>query len=395
MLKLKRVVFLLVFLSAIALNIDFTVTDAQTKKGKPQANPAATATKKTPKLTPLPVRPGVDYSVFDHNSHSPDCLSCHIPDRVPTFTDKRIKQPDIAKKPFTYDDRVTQFPPHAACEECHSIVQFSFPVPATKGFCQICHEADKKTVLSVFPEQRDDQFGMRFPHDIHVGIKSKSYNVGPKVEELTDEQKQLQAVSISSGCSECHVKDGKDKDEEDFSIPYHPECARCHSEAPTDPTAKDNPKFKLKNEKPYMRECLECHKPFMAPRPVVSDIIVQTDPPPKFNPERINPDKPYKSTAIPFTHSYSSHEQDLLKEKVTKLGPDKKPVLDKNGKEVKAFPELKCQYCHEDAAKSKRVQGILIPSAVKSCIPCHNNGKGGLKSKGHELTLGEIINLRP
>lgn len=390
MLRLKRVVFLLVLLGAIALNIDFSISDAQTKKGGAQSGPAV-ASQKGPKLSPLPVRSGVDYSKFDHASHSPDCLSCHIPNRTPKITGK---QPESARTPFTYDDRVTQFPPHAACEECHSIVEFTLASKiaskntiGAKYFCQICHEADSKTVLSQFPKQRDDQFGMKFPHDLHQGIKSKSYNVGPKIAELTDEEKKLQAVAISSGCNECHVKEGKDKGEENFSIPYHPECARCHSETPTDTAAKDNPEFKIKNERPYMSDCLGCHKAFMSPRPVVTDIVVQTGVVKPFNADRINPDKPYKPDAIAFTHSYSSHEQDVLKEK------NKKVVVD--GKEKLVYPDLDCKFCHKEAAKSKRMQDVVAPSLQGACLPCHNSGKGGLKQKGHELTLGEIINLRP
>jgi hypothetical protein len=397
MLRLKRVVFLLVLLGVVVLNIDFSISDAQTKRGT-QSGPAV-ANQKGPKLNPLPVREGVDYSKFDHASHSPDCLSCHIPNRTPKtglgkeFSGK-VKQPESAKTPFTYDDRVTQFPPHAACEECHLIFQFTLaakvgakPTIGAKYFCQICHEADSQTVLAQFPKQREDQFGMKFPHDIHQGIKSKSYNVGPKIAELTDEEKKLQAVAISSGCNECHVKDGKDKNEENFSIPYHPECARCHSETPTDPAAKDDPNFKIKNEKPYMSDCLGCHKPFMSPRPVVSDIVVQTGVVKPFNVDRINPDKPYKPDSIPFTHSYSSHEQDQLKKK------DVKVVVD--GKEKLVYPNLDCRFCHKEAAKSKRMQDVVASSIKDACLPCHNDGKNGSKQIGHELTLGEKINLRP
>ncbi|KAF0241157.1 MAG: hypothetical protein FD167_4041, partial [bacterium] len=126
--------FLLVLLSAMALNLDFSIIDAQTKKGGTQKAPTTSPTpkgQKGPKLNPLPVRqqkdpktgkliPIVDYSKFDHASHSPDCLSCHIPNRKPPkFAGK---QPVAASTPFTFDDRTTQFPPHAACEECHSIV---------------------------------------------------------------------------------------------------------------------------------------------------------------------------------------------------------------------------------------------------------------------------------
>lgn len=371
MLRLKRVVFLLVLLSAIALNVDFSIIDAQTKKGAtgpkaPTTSSPTTGAQKTPKLSPLPVRlQGVNYSVFDHASHSPDCLSCHIPNRVPKLTGKlKNKQPAAVTTPFTYDDRVTQFPPHASCEECHSIVQFSFPVPATKGFCQICHEADKETVLSKFPDQRDDQFGLKFPHDVHVGTKAKDYNVGPKLPELTDEQKQIQAVATSSGCNDCHVKEGKDKKEENFLLPFHPECARCHSEIPRDPAAKDDPKFKIKNEKPYMSDCLECHKPFMAERPVVSGIILQLPP------------------GVFFTHG-KTHEEDV-RDKKTK-------------KEKGKYPSLDCKFCHKDAAKAKRTQDIIVPSAKDSCLPCHNDGKGEYKGKeeGHKLTIGETTNLRP
>ncbi len=365
--------FLLVLLSAMALNLDFSIIDAQTKKGGTQKAPTTSPTpkgQKGPKLNPLPVRqqkdpktgkliPIVDYSKFDHASHSPDCLSCHIPNRKPPkFAGK---QPVAASTPFTFDDRTTQFPPHAACEECHSIVEFTI---GAKEFCSICHEQDRETVLSKFPEQRDDQFGLKFPHDVHVGIKATGYNVGPKLPELTDEEKQIQAVATSSGCNDCHVKEGKDKKEENFFLPFHPECARCHSEVPRNPAAKDDPNFKIRNEKPFMRECLECHKPFMAERPLVSGLILQLPP------------------GIFFTHG-KTHEEDV-RDKKTK-------------KEKGKYPSLDCKFCHKEASKAKRVQDIIMPSAKDSCLPCHNDGKGDYKGKeeGHKLTIGETTNLRP
>ncbi|MBI4852348.1 MAG: hypothetical protein HY819_11180 [Acidobacteria bacterium] len=372
MLKLKRVVFLLVLLSAIALNIDFSVIDAQTKKGGSQKTPTTNPTtnpttgpQKGPRLAPLPVRSGVDYSKFDHASHSPDCLSCHIPNRKPPKF--AYKQPADASIPFTFDDKTTQFPPHFACEECH----FFAPLTLSKGFCEICHEPDKKTVLPKFPQQRDDQFGLKFPHDVHVGTKAKDYNVGPKLPELSDDQKKIQAVATSSGCNDCHVKEGKEQKEENFFLPYHPECARCHSEELRDPAAKDDPKFKIKNERPYMRECLECHKPFMAPRPVVSGIVVQI------------PDDKVKNKDFNFFTHGKSHEEDV-RDKKTK-------------KEKGQYPSLDCKFCHKDAAKGKRVQDIIAPSVKDACLPCHNDGKGDFKGKqeAHPLTVGETSNLRP
>lgn len=349
MLRLKKIVLLVMFLLVAVLVWDGFTSDAQTRRGGGGPGPVAGGQGQNngPRLTPLPIRPGVNYTVFDHASHSPDCFTCHIPNKTYKGV-KTVRQ--APQPPYTLDDRVTQFPQHAACEQCHAIFQFS--APQSRGFCFICHEKDAVTVKTQFPDQRDDQFGTKFPHNVHVGLNAKDYNVGGPRPVLTPEEEQLQAIAKSSGCNECHVKDGKDKKEENFGYAHHAECARCHGLTPMKEGEKP------KNEKPYMNDCLGCHKPFMAKHNPSTDIVY-----------RITENQP-------FLHD-KTHEEDVLQKKNDK------------GK----WPALDCKFCHKETSNAKRTQDIA-PPGLSSCIPCHNNGKNGLKQKANELTIGETLNLK-
>jgi cytochrome c553 len=313
MLRLKKVIFALVSLLALTLTVDRFTSDAQTKKGGGGAKPPAQSTLKRKVVAqPLPVRQGVDYTTFNHATHSPDCMSCHDQHR--------------------FDQRAVQFPKHAACEDCHPIPVYT--LGTRFGFCYICHEKDAKTVLSTFPELKEEQFGVKFPHSVHVGLDAKDFNLGniAITDTRTDEDRKIQEVSKTSGCIECHEKDGKDKKEENFTNPGHPECARCHGVAP-------------KMVPPLMIDCLGCHKPFLAPKKAVSNIVAS------------------------FRHD-KDHEKDTR--------PDaKKGAL------------LDCKFCHKVTATTKRLQDVTAPF-LSNCTVCHNDGK---KATAHALKSSESVNL--
>lgn len=315
--KIKKAIVLLVCLLGLIASLDFFKGIAQTKRGAgTQKKTPATDNPKKVNMVPLPVRQGVDYSKFDHAMHSPDCQSCHTSGK--------------------YGDPVTDWPKHDTCENCHAISP-AFTLIQRGAFCLICHEKNLKTVKSEFPEQKPDQFVTRLPHSVHVGLKAKDSNkYGDPTygEGFSEDDLKLQQVARKSGCLECHVKDGKEQKEENFSEPGHPECARCHGLAPG-------------NVLPIMNDCAGCHKPFLASYEPVTDIV------PKFRHDR-------------------DHEKDTR--------PD-----------AKKGETLDCKFCHKETAASKRIQDITRPF-VSNCTICHFKGK---KASGHELTPEELKNMRP
>src|SRR5688572_22879089 len=109
MLKLKKAILALVSLFALVLSLDVFTGDAKT--GMPE--PAAAQSKTAAKLPGLPPKQGVNYAKFDHTTHSLSCDECHDVDEA---------------------ERVTKYPVHAACEECHSIPMFTLK----QDFCIIC-----------------------------------------------------------------------------------------------------------------------------------------------------------------------------------------------------------------------------------------------------------------
>lgn len=332
MLKAKKAVFALVSLLALTMIFDSYISGAQTKKGgkpAPSGGPnlsGAAPAKGGPKLSGLGPRPGVNYDTFDHTTHSLNCQDCH-----------EVKD----------GERVTVFPGHNACEECHSIVSFTVlaRVQRQPGFCLICHEKDLVKVLPNFPDQRDDQFSIKFPHSVHVGLDAKDYSTGlyKLFDDRNESERKIQEVAQESGCLECHVKEGKENKEENFSTPHHPECWNCHGVSP-------------KKVDPDMNNCLGCHIPFGPFREAATNITVG------------------------FRHD-KDHERDTR--------PDVKKVKDKDtGKMVE--PMLNCKFCHKEAAASKRLADVG-PPFLSTCLACHNNTK---KASGHELTVLEAINMK-
>jgi hypothetical protein len=313
MLKLKKTILALSILLALTFSLDIFRGDAQTRKPASGAGPAAAPSR--PKLVGLPPKQGVDYQSFDHGTHSLNCDDCHQ---------------------VTGKERVTKFPKHEACVECHSFPLFTIHQKA--AFCLVCHETPKNLAIvkAQFPDQRDEQFGIKFPHGVHVKLNSKDFNAtntGDLFDTRDEKEKKIQEIASKSGCNECHVKEGKEKKEENFSAPKHPECARCHGVGP-------------KNVPPNMTQCLECHKPFMPVRRAVNFII------PKFRHDR-------------------DHEMD------TRKGAKKGSTLE-------------CQFCHKQPAASKRLFDIEAP-LLSNCVICHNDTKDGT---AHPLTPSEQINLK-
>lgn len=335
MLKVKKAILALAAIIAIVLSLDIFNTDAQTLKsgGNPSAKPAAEEAQdqSLPKkksqitLTGLAPRPGVDYKTFQHSTHSLDCATCH--------------DDEASRTSYDNDERVTKFPYHPACEQCHSIVFFSLK----QEFCLICHDQPARTnwpAKPVFPDQKDDQFGIKFPHGIHMKLKSSDFGYVDFFSNPDAKELKIQEMATNSACNECHVKDGKEKKEENFSAPHHPECARCHG-------IDVKP---LKKVAPAMHECLECHKPFMPIRKAVNFIV------PSFRHDK-------------------DHEADTRDKTIKAASKDK----------------FDCFFCHKQATQTKRLFDIE-PPLMGNCTVCHNDGKTGT---AHKLTPSEAINLRP
>jgi hypothetical protein len=354
MLRLKKVVFLVMLLFTIAMLVDWSSSDAQTKKGSTVASPT-TADKDPGRANTLRVKRDfnavgpnakVSYQTFNHAVHSPDCESCHTSEK--------------------YDQRVVNYPDHPACENCHAFQQFSIsyynPKVIGAGFCKVCHTPDKKEAQIIskdsdyhvkpFPEQRDDQFGIYFPHSVHEKVKSQGYNFGTidfATFRAEPEYLKLQQAAINFGCNECHIKDSQEKKEENYSMPGHTECARCHGFIPK------------KSVPPFMNDCRGCHKPFMATHQPSTNIVSLIE-----------------KKGMSFFRHDKDHEEDTR--------PDAKKVEKGQPK-----PLLECNFCHKDTVKSNRTQDI-VPPYVSNCTACHFKGKG---ASGHELELSEIVNLRP
>jgi hypothetical protein len=250
----------------------------------------ATAEPQRRGIPPGPKR-NVNYARFKHSSHSTNCATCH-----------KVKE----------GERVARFPGHNSCNDCHFFPAFTV---GARSYCMVCHPAPGNTAkLKGFPDQRDDQFAIKFPHNVHVGMDVKDYNPIVPVKEMSEEQKKVQAIAEKGGCISCHVKDGPDKKETSFSKPHHPECAQCHGD-------------EGKKVKPVMNDCAACH---IAPakRSELSGLIAN------------------------FRHD-RDHERD------TRPSAKSKALLD-------------CKYCHTTAVKAKTLSDIKPPEADK-CIACHND----------------------
>lgn len=257
---------------------------------------AQTQRKKAIKAVKGPQR-GVNYSRFDHDSHSPRCNECH-----------RVAE----------GKRVTSFPVHNACDDCHFFPAFTI---AQRGFCIICHTPPGNTArMQRFPEQRSDQFAIKFPHNIHVGMDVKDYNPIVAVSAPSEEQLKIQEVSIKNGCYSCHVKDGKERKEENYSKPHHPECAQCHGD-------------EGKKVAPAMNNCAGCHIAPMPGRVELSNLVAN------------------------FRHD-RDHERDIRPEAKTKK------MLD-------------CKFCHKTAVRAKKLVDIQAPEE-SSCLACHNKDVGAV-----------------
>src|SRR6185369_7453876 len=154
---------------------------------------------------------------------------------------------------------------------------------------------------------------------------------------------KFQAVTKESGCVECHVKDGKEKKEENFSRPYHPECARCHTVV-----------------KPKMKggDCEGCHQMKSPTRVEGTNLITG------------------------FFHD-STHEDDNRPKDQKDPAKDKK-FLTKDGK------KLKCQFCH-DVDRVAKLVDVQIPLQSR-CTPCHNANKTAV---ARALTSEELAKLKP
>jgi cytochrome c553 len=268
---------------------------------------SATAEPQRRRIPPGPKR-NVNYSRFKHSSHSSNCASCH-----------RVKE----------GARVTNFPGHNACNSCHFIPAFTV---GARAFCIVCHTPPGNTArMKSFPEQKPDQFSIKFPHNVHVGMEVKDYNPIVEVKEVSEEEKKIQAIAVKGGCISCHEKDGKAKKEKDFSKPFHAECAQCHG--------KDGKKVA-----PAMDNCVGCH---IAPakRSILSGLFAD------------------------FRHD-KDHERDIRPE-------------------AKSKAMIDCKFCHKGAVKAKTLADIKPPEE-SACIACHNEQVGA-----HSLKPQELAKLTP
>src|SRR5437762_2994549 len=215
MLKLKRTIFVLVSLFALALFFNnFIGVQAQRGGG------AQTPRKRAPKGP----APKVDYKVFDHAdpAHKFACETCH---------DNVVEGQRVTDFPNAHDSRI-----EPACDNCHN--RPIFTIYQSGAMCFICHQKMKKSAgvpkdLTEFPDQRKDQFGIFFPHTTHKNMKAKDFDKTATDIDLfisfNSREPKDQAIAKESNCVECHLKDRKDKKEENYSTPHHAECARCHA----------------------------------------------------------------------------------------------------------------------------------------------------------------------
>jgi hypothetical protein len=255
------------------------------------------------KIPPGPKR-GVNYSSFKHSSHSQSCAACH-----------KVKE----------GERAQHFPGHTACNDCHFFPAFTV---GARSYCVVCHTPPGNNAkLKGFPDQRKDQFAIKFPHNVHVGMDVKDYNPLVPVREISEELKKVNAISEKGGCISCHVKEGPQKKETNFSKPYHPECAQCHGD-------------EGKKVAPAMSNCAGCH---IAPTPNRSEV---------------------SGIITGFRHD-RDHERDV------------RPT-------AKSKAVLECKFCHNTAVKAKKLIDILPPSADK-CTVCHNSEIGARALTSQEL----------
>ncbi|MEW6733860.1 MAG: hypothetical protein AB1489_21215 [Acidobacteriota bacterium] len=268
---------------------------------------ANTTTTQRHRIPPGPRR-GINYQRFSHTSHSPNCASCH-----------QVKE----------GQRVTHLPNHPTCSNCHFFPAFTV---GARSFCLICHMPPGNTArLKGFPEQRKDQFSIKFPHNIHVGLEVKDYDTPVPIHKLSEEQEKVQVIAEKNGCFSCHIKDGPKKKEASFSKPYHPECAQCHGSGGN-------------KVAPAMNECKGCHQ---APTPARKEI---------------------DNTVPNFRHD-RDHERDIRPQ-------------------AKSKATLDCKFCHSGAIKTKQLVDIQPPE-VDKCNACHNDEVGA-----HKLTLEETAKLK-
>lgn len=342
-LQLKKVFVFFSFLLFLTFSLNLFSSDAQTGRGKTAPD---SKTNKGPRMVGLPAKAGIDYSNFKHETHSLNCSECH-------FT----KEVEEGKKAVTW-------PEHAACDECHNIAQFRLGAPK---FCIICHTGPQNNYAGLKPEYNQkvkSDFGTKFPHDNkHVNAFAETYDKKknrPIFDTFEGDDQIKQNVVKESGCIECHVKDPYQIDmaapstRNRESMPNHPECARCHSEA-------------LENKvKPFMKDCIECHKPWLNKQETVSNLF-------------LDPEKG------PFLHN-DDHEKDS-RPRAIKTKEDektKKLFLTKDGK------RLRCQFCHEVDPVTSVERLIDIKKPLESrCTVCHSK-----KANAYELPEFMLARLR-
>ncbi|MCS6884312.1 MAG: hypothetical protein RMM17_08690 [Acidobacteriota bacterium] len=310
---MKKAVLLIATLISTYAFLSSTSTEAQKKR-----------------LIGLAPKRGVDYSKFSHTTHNLECSKCH-----------EVKEGEKAYK----------FPTHDACNECHNFVPFRLAAPA---FCMICHDNQKNysSVRKSYTRSSSD-FGTKFPHSAHIGLNGVDFDKSnPDLyESLDNKLKKVQLTSKDSGCIECHLKDGPEKKEQNFSIPNHPECFRCHG---------SKPETKVP---PFMQDCLGCHKPWLREQDSVSGLF-------------------------PTFYHDDTHEYDSRPKPKGKSPEERDLILKERAKDLTKNKKLKCQYCH-DVNKSVRLADIGRP-LQSHCTVCHDK-----QATARELTPEELGKLRP
>ncbi|MEO7970921.1 MAG: cytochrome c3 family protein [bacterium] len=184
------------------------------------ASPAAAQRPRAPRTRPqkkvaTPKKPRVDYSKFSHRTHVElqklACDSCH------TFPAKNWKQ--VRKDDAAFPD-VSDFPEHASCLNCHRQQFFARERPAPV-ICANCHvnNSPRDTSRYVFPSLGDvtdpalkrrefvSEFGVGFPHDIHIDVVGLNKPEGSNVERalfvnVSLQEKKKDATPAS--CPICH-----------------------------------------------------------------------------------------------------------------------------------------------------------------------------------------------
>lgn len=222
--------------------------------------------------------PRIDYSKFSHTTHVTTqklgCDSCH---KFPSANWKEVRVGDAA-----FPD-VSEYPQHDSCFNCHRKQFFDSARPV---ICSNCHVAvtPRDTTRYPFPSLGESffaskkgngfvsEFGLQFPHEIHVEIVSRLDPVNDKttkVRFISASFVQEKAPDADVSCKVCHqtfqpqgesadeyvTKPPKNMSEDTFwlkkgafkTVPMtHTICFTCHSlDSGLTPTPSD---------------CNTCHK---------------------------------------------------------------------------------------------------------------------------------------